>query len=599
MATSRKKPVKSKKSNIISSKKKFSFSAGQRSLLMIASVIALVGVGYFGYNAFRNYQAQATAFQYVGTHPQASLETTNKAQQITALVSWNGKIYSGYGDWEKNTGPMSDTPFDPATGKFASAPEFTSETEALEIFSVIDEKLYAIHVDPRGGWGATYSVADKSTGTPVWQNVAGKIPYTHAFGITKGANPNELFIAGQSDEGSATNEVAKVYRSTDGGQTWSESLSIPSRGGFNRMMFIAKLGNKIYAQNMSMSDFNGAGSETAAWSFDGTRWSSINPIPAMRAYKGTEFAGKIILKSYPTGGSLLAYDGGRNTTTLRSSVRDYTVGDDGYVYSLGYETNSSRLLVSRSKDLSSWENITYAPSGSMSIAYLNNSLYVGTSDSKLYRAEINVNSIDSTPPSIALNSPTNGATIGPLYTLLAATASDSAGISKVEYYAGSYLVATSQSTDWLMHSDGLTNPYTGSYGAKWNGLRVPAGTYSFKAIAYDTYGNSNSTAPITITVPEGLTPPDTQAPVVTVTSPTADTRNIRRSITLKGSATDNAALSYMEIMLDGRVVASQTSASGTIASPNISIAKGAHTVIITAKDAAGNTSQSSRSFSSK
>ncbi len=599
MATSRKKPTtKSKKSGVIASKKNLSFSSTQKTAIFAIAVLAVAGLSYIGYNGYRDFRGQATALQYVGTHPQAVVETTDRAQQLGALTAWNGKIYTGYGDWDRNTGPMSVTPFDPATGKFAATPEFTSETESVEIFKIIDKKLYALHVDPRGGWGATYSVADASSGTPVWQNVTGKIPYTHTFGITQGLAPNEIFISGQSDEGSATNEVAKVYRSTDGGNTWSQSLSIPSRGGFNRMMFIAKLNGKIYAQNMSMSDFNGSDPQSAAWVFDGNRWSSANKIYANQAYDGTEFAGKIILKSHPSGGSLLSYDG-RNTTVVRSSLTDYYVADDGYVYALGWEASGGgKKMVTRSKDLVTWENITYAQTDASSIAVINNTLYVSTHESKLYRAAIDPNIIDSTAPAISLIVPATGTTIGPGYVLLAANASDASGIRKVEYFVGGTLIASTSSTDWLVHSDGLTNPYTGSYGSKWNGIGVPAGSHQLIAVATDTYGNTRTTAPITVNVPAGLTPPDYTAPTVTVTSPAASTKNIRGSITLRGSATDNAKLAYMEIVLDGKVVASQASTSGTIFA-TVSLTKGSHTLIINAIDAAGNNAQATRVFSSR
>ncbi len=605
MPTASKKTTKSRKTTatrkngVIASKKRFSLSSKQRFSAFVVAIFVIAGVGYFGYGALRNFQAQATAFEYVGTHPQASTETTDRAKSIKSLINWNGKIYSGYGDWDANTGPVSISPFDPATGKFSTTPEFVSETEAIEIFKVINKKLYAVHVDPRGGWGATYSVADNSSGTPTWQNIQGRIPYTHTYGITAGFSPSEMFISGQSDEGSATNEVAKIYRTTDEGATWTQSLSVPSRGGFNRMMLIAKFNNKIIAQSYSSTDFNGAGVQSTAWSWDGSRWASANPIAASLPYDATEFAGKLILKSSSTGGSLLAYDG-RTTTTARSSITDYVVGDDGYLYTLGYQGyGSSSLVITRTKDLTTWENISYAPAQASAIGYLDNTLYVGTRDSKLYKAAINPNVIDSTAPTVSLLSPSNGVTIGPSYSLLAATASDSAGIDRVEYYVDSQMVGVTTTTSWLMHSDGLTNPYPNSYGSKWNGVGVPAGSHQFKAIAYDPYGNATSTAPITINVPEGLTPPDNTPPTVSVAYPSATTRNIRGSLTITGTATDNSKLAYMEIQLDGKTIAFQNSTSGTITSVKTPVLKGSHTIIVIAKDAAGNSSQATRTFSSK
>lgn len=604
--TNRKKTTKARKpagktSRVIASKKKFSFSPGQRLAVYTVAVLALVGVGYLLYNASRNYLAQATAFQYVGTHPQASTETTERAKNMETLAAWNGKIYAGYGDWDANTGPMSVTPFDPATGKFAATPEYVASTEAVEIFKVLNDKLYAVHVDPRGSANPAYSVASNATGVPVWTDAIGKLGLTHTYGLTQGNSASEMFISGQLDEGSATNEVAKVFRTTDGGATWTESLSAPSRGGYNRMMFIGKLGTKIYAQRLSTADFNSTDPQSQAWVFDGSRWASATPIRAYMPYRAEEFAGTIVTQSTNRGGALLSYDG-RTTTAVRSNLMDYTIGADGYLYALNYEYKSEgvAMLVARTKDLVTWENITYAPWGSQSIAYLNNVLYVGTNDSKLYRAEINPNIIDSTPPSVTLNAPATGTTItASPRTLISANAADAAGISRVEFYVGEFRVGTSYSIASAIGHAKDAGAWPDSYYNLWDGSGVPAGTHQLKAIAYDSYGNSRATPSVTVIVPEGLTPPDATAPTVTITAPQANAKGIRKSVSISATATDNVGLAYMEILVDGRTVATQTSTSGSLSAFNVPVSKGSHTIVVVAKDKAGNTSQATRTFSSR
>ena len=548
--------------------------------------------------------SQATAFQYVGTHPQASQQPENSSgRPLTSLAAWNGKVYAGYGDWNKNTGPVYVTPFDPATNTFSSTSEHIADTESIEIWKEIGGKLYGLHVDPKSHNGAAYSLADATTGTAVWSNQ--KLPtMTHIFGITEGSSPSELFIAGQLDEGSPDNEVAKVYRSADGGATWSQSLSVPSRGGFNRMMFVAKLGSSIYAQNLSTANFSGGSPSTQAWVFNGSSWSKATPITGTyNPYKGSEFAGKIVAQTSPYGGSLVAYDG-RSTTTVRSSIRDYKVHSDGYLYVLAY--NNSGLSVMRTKDLTAWEEVSVVPNTSSSLALLGNTVYVGTSESQLYKAEINPLITDTTPPATSLIVPTSSYTVTQSNEF-AVNASDTSSISKVEFYAGATLIGVSSYQAKAVSSGCFTigtssscytetSNYPGSYTIKWNGSGLNAGTYALKAIAYDLYGNSRETSSIAITVPEGLYPPDTTQPTVTINRPYVGQKNIRKSIVISATASDNDRIAYMEIQLDGKTVA--TSVSGSI-STSAPIGKGSHSIIVIAKDQAGNTAQTERTFTSK
>jgi hypothetical protein len=90
-------------------------------------------------------------------------------------------------------------------------------------------------------------------------------------------------------------------------------------------------------------------------------------------------------------------------------------------------------------------------------------------------------------PSVSLNSPANGDSyISPAPVPLSANASDSDGtISRVDFYAGSSLIATSSST---------SNPYA----ATWT--NVSPGTYSITAVVTDNDGGTATSAPVSITV---------------------------------------------------------------------------------------------------
>ena len=106
---------------------------------------------------------------------------------------------------------------------------------------------------------------------------------------------------------------------------------------------------------------------------------------------------------------------------------------------------------------------------------------------------------DNKVPTVSLSSPANGGQFtAPANIPLSATASDSDGtISKVEFFAGTSLVATATSAP---------------YNATWN--NAGSGSYSVVAVATDNRGASAGSAPAVITVTNANSPP-----AVTMTAP--------------------------------------------------------------------------------
>jgi hypothetical protein len=123
------------------------------------------------------------------------------------------------------------------------------------------------------------------------------------------------------------------------------------------------------------------------------------------------------------------------------------------------------------------------------------------------------------PPTVSLTSPAAGATFtAPATINLAATASDPEGqLARVEFFSG----ATQLGVD-------TTAPYSFTWS------NVAAGTYSLRAVAYDTAGANAATATVSVTVqsPNG-------APSVTLTSPASGaTFTAPATINLTATATD-------------------------------------------------------------
>ena len=104
---------------------------------------------------------------------------------------------------------------------------------------------------------------------------------------------------------------------------------------------------------------------------------------------------------------------------------------------------------------------------------------------------------DATPPSAAITAPAAGATLaGP--TTVAATASDNVGVAGVQFELNGASIG----------SEDIAPPYA----FNWDTTTVPDGAYTLTAVARDAAGNTGRSAPVAVTVRNGviiLVPSDT------------------------------------------------------------------------------------------
>src|SRR5439155_4569612 len=95
------------------------------------------------------------------------------------------------------------------------------------------------------------------------------------------------------------------------------------------------------------------------------------------------------------------------------------------------------------------------------------------------------------------------------------------------------------------------------------------------------------------TVAGSLPPPDTTAPVVTITSPTNNS-NVSSTITIAVTASDNVGVIGVQFKLDGNNLGSEdTSAPYSVSWNTATATTGAHSLTAVAGDAAGNQTTSS------
>jgi hypothetical protein len=308
-------------------------------------------------------------FEPLGVHPDAALQPTPRGRTVATLFGWQGRIYTGYGDIDANTGPIAVTSWDPAAGAFRA--EWTSRTEAIYAYRAIGGRLYAPAIDPRGLVGVDYAVGEP------WTDRASALAW-HAFDMAT-LTGADLWLVGQHDWD------AVAWRSLDRGATWAEALRVRARPGRTRGLarfhFAGVHRGKLYVQ---ATDTNGTGSASVA--FDGTRWTDgpdLLPEPSAVGWRPEPFAGRMVYRTQPpfvdAGARLLAFDGRQVSVPLATPIHDLTVhGSELLVL-----TTEGAVL--RTTDLESWTPVATAPPGSRSIGTVGGRLYVGTADSRLHR----------------------------------------------------------------------------------------------------------------------------------------------------------------------------------------------------------------------
>src|SRR5207247_2178846 len=123
---------------------------------------------------------------------------------------------------------------------------------------------------------------------------------------------------------------------------------------------------------------------------------------------------------------------------------------------------------------------------------------------------VTVSNTDTTPPTVAITAPANGATVSSTVTVTA-SASDNVGVAGVQF---------------LLDGGALgAEDTTAPYGVAWDTTTTSNGSHTVTARARDAAGNTATSAAVTVTVANGAPPPatvtrfETTEPSVTFTRP--------------------------------------------------------------------------------
>jgi|GEM_PF-3501583 len=191
---------------------------------------------------------------------------------------------------------------------------------------------------------------------------------------------------------------------------------------------------------------------------------------------------------------------------------------------------------------------------------------ISSSDSAVSFTVSSSGSQDTTPPTVSITSPIDGAFVKGTVDLTASP-QDNVAVAGVQFKAdGNTLGAEITSA-----------PYTISLDTK----TLSDGPHTISAIARDTSGNISATASIQIIV-------DNTPPQISITNPHSGA-SISGSVIISATATDNISLAGVQFAVDGNNLGSEITTIPFSAQFNSSsFSSGQHIISATARDAAGN-----------
>lgn len=214
-----------------------------------------------------------------------------RSVSLARVATGDGALLLPYGDYDLNTGPVSVLSYRPGDG-FVSTLYGNLRDERIQQYRTLNGgRIWTCTTDPMGREEATLA-RSAAGGVGPWSavtaSVPGKGPAVHLFDIIQLSN-GDLFVCGARNYTAAEhaarpgaspddeqNGALFVWRSTNGGTTWSEDFVAYKDGdGLYRPYGFGRTGDTIV-----LPDSDGAHWLRAP---DGT-WTARRTTPAMRVY---------------------------------------------------------------------------------------------------------------------------------------------------------------------------------------------------------------------------------------------------------------------------------------------------------------------------
>lgn len=184
---------------------------------------------------------------------------------------------------------------------------------------------------------------------------------------------------------------------------------------------------------------------------------------------------------------------------------------------------------------------------------------------------------DTTPPFVSISSPSYGKTLYNTTTLSAFTSDSDSQIAKVEFYLSNQLIGTVTKFPFNL---------------SWDTKTRADGTYALRAKAFDTANNSAFSTDTVIVVGNAAYANDVTKPVVSITSPVANSAAVG-SVTVNASATDNIDVASVSFYANNTLIAVDTVAPYSASWNTTAYPVGSATLRADAVDVKGNISSTS------
>ena len=249
-----------------------------------------------------------------------------------------------------------------------------------------------------------------------------------------------------------------------------------------------------------------------------------------------------------------------------------TAADDTAVSGVQFKLDGANLgaEVTTAPYSVSW-NTTTAANGSHSLSAVARDSSNNTATATT--VTVTVNNVDSTPPTVSMTAPANGATVSGASVTVSAAASDNVAVLGVQF---------------LLDGVNLGAEDTASpYSLTWNSISTPNGSHALTAVARDGAGNVTTATAVTVTVNN-----DTAPPTVSITAPAAGA-TVAGTITVSATASDDVAVAGVQFKLDGvNLGAEDTVAPYSVSWNTTTSSNASHTLTAVARDSSNNTTTS-------
>lgn len=160
----------------------------------------------------------------------------------------NGEIYSAYGNYGTNIGPIQISSHNLQTAE--QTDHLLFQGEETNTFRKVNGELVTPNIDPKAPWTSNVGYASSNGGQ--WKDIEAT-PFIHVFDV--GSTGDDIWLSGSISNPDQAKygpnpHLAAVKRSTDGGATWTIEKVRSSNGSsdFDRNYWLAPVNGKMYTK---------------------------------------------------------------------------------------------------------------------------------------------------------------------------------------------------------------------------------------------------------------------------------------------------------------------------------------------------------------